>query len=167
MGMNYSGFLGPYVRCGVLTEPLTKEVLVCPKKGCRFSRKGNPMDAGNNFCPQCGAEAKTKTVKIKGEVNEMVDSYIVVMATKERLTEFNGEYGQTGIHIFVSNSTKSPGQRISRDEPCGEIKQYNGPEIDKEMMAFRDRHAKDLETLHDYYGEDKVEVCWGLLTEVS
>ena len=167
MGMDYSGFLGPYVRCGVSTKPSTEEIKVCSKKGCRFSKKSNPMDDRNNFCPQCGSAAKIKTITIKGRVDDKIDAYEVMMATKERLTEFNSEYGQEGIHLFVSNSTKSPGITIGRGEPCGEIKQYNGVEIDKELMVFRDRHAKDLEILHEHYGEDKVEVVWGLLAEFS
>lgn len=167
MGMYYSGFLGPYVRCSVGTKPCTEEIKLCSKRGCRFAKKSNPMDNQNNFCPQCGAPPKVKVVKIKGAVDDVVDQYDAMMATKERLTVFNGEYDQEGIHLFVSNYTKSPGIRIGSSEPCGEIRQYNGVEIDKELMAFRDRHDKDLEILYEHYGEDKVEVCWGLLGEIS
>jgi len=167
MGMHYTGFLGPYVRCGVLTHPSTKEIKVCSKRGCRFAKKSNPMDDANNFCPQCGSAAKTKEVKDKGQIVDVVDIYDVMMATDERLTEFNSEYGQEGIHLFVSNHIKSLGIEISRDARCGEIKQYNGVDIDQELMAFRDRHERDLDILHEHYGEDRVEVCWGLIGEIS
>lgn len=168
MSSHYSAFLGPYVRCSVRTKPSTKKIKLCTKKGCRFAKKSNPMSSDNNFCPQCGSAAKIKEVKLKGEVDDTIDQYDVVMATKERLTEFNGEYGQEGIHLFVSNNTKSPGTSISRDEGCyGEIKQFDGEAIDLELEGFKGRHAADLEILYEHYGHDRVKVCWGLLAEVS
>lgn len=162
MGMSYSTFVGPYAHCTTLTRPAEKEVKVCPKRGCRFAKIANPMSDENKFCPQCGAVAKVKSVKIKGVVDEVVDAYDVMEATNERLYP-HGNHRTEGEHIFVSNNTKSPGISLERGDGVGEIKQYDGVVIDQEISAWRDRHAKDLDILYEHYGEDRVEVRWGLL----
>ena len=167
MGRTYSTYVGPYVHCSVRTRPTTVEIKLCTKRGCRFAKQDNPMDKKNNFCPQCGAAAKVKEIKVKGEVDEVLDAYDITEATNERLVEICSAYPIKGVHLFVSNSTKAPGITLERGDAVGEIRRYDGIVIDQELMAFRDRHAKDLEIIYEHYGEDRVEVCWGLLAEVS
>jgi hypothetical protein len=144
-----------------------KEIKLCPHFKCRFHLENNPMDDRNNFCPQCGREAIVKKVKIKGQVEDAVDSYDVLMEMKERLYEYCSAYPIEGSHIWVSNSAKSPGIRLERGDGVGEIKRYTWEIIQQETAAFTKRHAKDLKILHKHYGEDRVTICWGLLASIG
>ena len=163
MGSTYSTYVGPYAYCSVRTEPSMEEIKLCTKRGCRFAKQSNPMDSKNNFCPQCGSEAKTKEVKIKGQVTDTIDSYEVMEELKERLYEYCSAYPIEGAHIWVSNSTKSPGITLERGDGVGEIQRCTAETIQQQTAAFLDRHAKDMKILHKHYGEDQVAVCWGLL----
>jgi len=163
MGMSYRTYVGPYLRCSVRTRPRTKEIKVCPHFKCRFHTEANSMPDGSIFCPQCGRKAEDKIIEVEGEVDEVLDDIDLLEATNERLVPFNCSYPEMGTHLFISNSTKPPGVSLERGDGVGEIREYNGIIIDQELAAFRKRHAKDLEIAYEHYGEDRVEVCWGLM----
>ena len=165
--MTYSTYVGPYAYCSVRTEPSMEEIKLCTKRGCRFAKQANPMDSKSNFCPQCGAEAKIKKVKIEGRVDDAIDSYDVLMEMKERLYEYCSAYPIEGVHLWVSNSTKSPGITLERGDAVGEIQRITADIIQQQTIAFTDRHAKDLAILNKHYGENKVTICWGLLASVG
>jgi len=163
MGMSYRTYVGPYLWCSVRTRPATKEIRLCARSECRFFRESSPMPSDSNFCPQCGTPAVDKIVEVEGQVEEILSSCDLMEATNENLVPVNNNYADAGVHLFVSNLAKAPGLRLERGGDLGEIMQYDGVIIDQELTAFRERHADDLEIVYEHYGEDRVEVRWGVL----
>lgn len=166
MGANYRVYVGPYIRCSTRTKPYKKEIKVCSARGCRFARKDNPMADQNHFCPQCGAAAKVMKVTVKGTTISVIDSYEVLEATNERITEFNAEYQEDGIHLFVPNQSRPRRFVYERgDAPCGQILQVQSSTLEEETGWLEAAFEDDIAKITEIYGDGKVEICWGVLGE--
>lgn len=166
MGAEYRMFIGPYIRCSTRTSPRLKTIKTCTKDTCRFNSADNPMAYENNFCPQCGSPAVSQEIQVEGRVKEDVCPSWVYTEMDESICGFNQEYAEPGVHIFVPNRDGIREFTFSRsDDKVGEILRVRAVTLEQEMIWLETRFKAELERAREIYGDDKVEVRWGILGE--
>jgi hypothetical protein len=159
--MNHSTYVGPYLHCSVRTSPLTKTVKVCPHFKCRFHDPKTPMADQNLFCPQCGRKAEETTVKVEGQLRDDIDSYQLSEDTDERLAQYNGNYPEDGLHLFIPN-LEWP-REFSIERSCGEVLRVRAVLLEQEMSWFENAFKDGIAKAAEIYGADKISVRWGVL----
>jgi hypothetical protein len=171
MGMRHSLHIGPYIRCSTKTKARTEERLVCSKQ----AEHAKDFDSKKfKFCPVCGAEAKKVTVETGSKVNEVDYEDVVDAIGEDVLCEFNGEYADEGVVLYVGNQNRGK-ERDYRaggyDSECGEILTGNATDmaklIKKEIEHLSTSYAEEIAKLRTLYGSENVEVRWGALGEIS
>jgi hypothetical protein len=152
MSIDYSIYIGPFVRCKVEKKEVEKERRTCPHKNCRNHDKR----ISTAFCSFCGS--KIEEVKYKeeadavnwGEVSEKIKDTLVCPIHK------NGE------HIWIGN-------RI--DDQCH--LSYDPTELESgydvcqdwmsEVRSFVAFYVEEIRVLRQEYGETDVVVLWGII----
>jgi hypothetical protein len=144
-----------------------KDIKLCTKEGCRFSRDESPMPMSNNFCPQCGSEAEVYEVEVEGYVKSDISPWKLNEETGERLTEFNSEYSEDGVHLFVPNIDWLRPFICERgvENNVGEIMRVRAATLEQEMSWLESHFKEDISKALEIYGENKVEIRWGVLGE--
>lgn len=165
MGSHYRVHVGPYIRCNVQTSALTKKVNTCSNEECRLRRQAGSVGEDNKFCPKCGAPAEVITAEVEGQLRSDVDSYDVVEGTNERLYQWNGNYSEDGAHLFLPNNTKARGKTYGDDEDCssGELVTDVPAQIDDDVAWLANAYAEEIALCKGLYGDENVNVCWGVL----
>ena len=158
MGMHYYVFVGPYVRCKNPAGEETTSMRTCSTKTCHKHGRW-PLGEKSLFCNECGAEIEDdvsitracRTVDIN-EVYEDLD---------DRLHTIQGEYGDDGTDLWVSNrGGEHFGQTYERNTDTPD---EHNPHPETEMEAFRTEFEDELQQLEAAYGDDEVEVRWGAI----
>lgn len=172
MGMRHSLHIGPFIHCTTKTKPRTEEKIVCSLD--KKHAQGADVNAKKKFCPECAAPTKTITVEIEGKDNEVDYGDVVDAIGEDVLCEFNGEYADEGVVLYVGNQNrgKERDYRVGGyDSECGEILTGNATDmaklIEKEVEHLSTSYAEEIAKLRTLYGSENVEVRWGALGEIS
>ena len=159
MGSHFQIYAGPYLYCSTRTSPLTKEIKLCPHFQCRFHNEDNLMDSKNVFCPQCGRKAEAKTIEVPGLLRDDIDCCQLNEDTNEDLCQYNAQYADSGVQLFIPNVDHI------RNFFCSETGEFpvGAALIERETQWLEKRFDTGIARAREIYGNDKVEVRWGIL----
>jgi hypothetical protein len=165
---SYQTYVGPYLRCSVRTIPVTRTVKVCTKGGCRFGRAEAPMEGKPNFCPQCGSPSKDIEIEVEGRVRDALSTEWCynICEGEERVRPYNNGNSEPGVHLFVPNVDCLREFIFDRwSAKVGELQRVRAATLEQDMMWFESHFEREIIRAVEVYGEDKVEVRWGVLGE--
>lgn len=164
MGVDYSTFIGPYVRCVNPFERRLCKRRACPNHEC--GNFGNPYRVANQkFCSECGSEVRDD-VDVS-EDGQRVDSYVVLEELEESFYMPGVSYGdcpfEDDVDIWIPNvdfdGVKSE-HFDSRDGGLYDFTSYDSAEQIGSLIASA---KKQLAVFEDHYGRDNVSIHWGVI----
>ena len=159
MGVSYSVHIGPFVRCKKTISRMADHYR-CANPECR-NHESVTRYKGMNFCETCGNEIEMfqKTVKVRGaDLLKGDDLYA-------RSEDWNGEEAIFFPNIeYRSDRGKWRTINLREDTVCSEVP--TGA-CERELAEFNDRFADSLAILRQAYGDENVEVLWGVVTDAN
>ena len=165
MGVDFSTYIGPYVRC---VNPFERRL--CKRRACsthECENFGNPYKVSNQkFCSECGSEVRDD-IEVPEEC-QRVDSYMVLEDLEESFYMPGVSYGdcpfEAGVDIWIPNdrfdgvNTK---HYNSRDGGIFEVTQdITTEQIGSLIASARDR----LAVIERHYGKENVSIHWGVIS---
>lgn len=161
MGLNYTTYVGPYISCKTSKVPSTKTVFGCPTPGCQ----PNTLYQSTSFCPVCGSkiEKKEQNCEIDNVNHQEVQEQL-----KESICVVPGDYfcyfmREKNVHLWIANK-RITNRSFEHDSKDGiDLFPINEDLIDSEKKLFLDFYQKELLFLNEQYGEENVDVQWGLI----
>ena len=170
MGIDYTTYMGPHVRCKVTKVPSTEKKRTCSRETCSQYEQ-TVYDDNTKFCIQCGSPIEDRDFPI--EVDS-VSAYEVRMdLLEESLYDVPGDsfhrwQRENNTHIWLANRHVTDARDWSFN-PKEDIQLVPvTPElIATEIEQFSDFYEKELVILRQEYGEENVAVEWGLIHYIS
>jgi hypothetical protein len=162
MGIDYNTYVGYYVQCKVRLVEAMEARTTCPTPGCAHHGKY----LTGTFCAGCGARIASVSFATR---HPEVDAERVEHALASFLHVLPGDGAHhwmhaQGLHIWIPNFKLAPlgGVRFDPREEDFLIQPFM---IAPNPLAFalsRD-FAPAMSLLRKFYGEERVEVLWGLI----
>lgn len=169
MGMKQYYYFGPYLACGLKnSKKITRNVPVnaaCFNPKCKSKHQNSSF----KFCPECGGEIKAGYKEI---IEDSIDMNIIESQIQEKLSNFLsvGNENECGyamdnkLHIWIVNETV-PSLKSDILE-YGDEYQYmpivNAGMIEKHKSDFLKQFEKEIAKIKEVYGEDQVNLEWGI-----
>ncbi|MGD9726502.1 MAG: hypothetical protein AB7V39_08900 [Nitrospiraceae bacterium] len=158
-------YVGPYIRCRTERKPQKITFWGCLSDLCDLIHKKERLAHHIKFCPHCGSPCGD--TEVDGPEIDAVRPDKLYYETDERWAMFNAEYASPAMHIFVPNQDW-PRDFVPDSTAVGEVLASAGPNlVTEEIEWLKSTFAEDLKAAHELYGDDKVEVCWGILGEYA
>lgn len=158
MGLDYTVFVGPFLRCKF--HKVTKEKAYRGCSECSYES----TDVKTKFCPSCGKGivAKTKTV-LKNSVRDYTDTGV----QEDTFVELYGSMSSNPQleHWLRTNLISGPGRSFDPTETHGLVFLINEINPQKEIEAFEKQYAEEIVALRKAY--DSVVTEWGCVSTIS
>lgn len=163
MSIDYSTYVGPYVRCEVGVKKVAGSFPGCPTPDCREFQK----ERHAAFCSACGAPIIP--LPYETEV-DAVDAWDITEAIQERLTTAHGDaymdWSQVNMaHLWMPN-TGGIGRHLEGKEDFS-FDDITAEIVAVEIAAFTTFFATELSALIAAYGDGRVVVRWGVIQDYS
>lgn len=174
MGLDFTTYIGPHVRCKTHKVPSTKPIRTCSDATCSNYGTDIPKwvsDNFNNFCGKCGSPIEDRTVAVQVD---NVSSFTVRMdLLDEALCDIPGDsfhfwMQENNLQIWIANRQIPDVRNFSFDSE--ENIQYvpiTAELIATELDQFNCFFEKEIFILKEEYGVENVEVQWGLIHYIS
>lgn len=159
MSIDYSTYVGPYVRCAVGTKESAEERQSCTNIAC--SNSGLHMT--ESYCPQCGIQIGPITVR---RMSDAVDDGDIRDAIDERLVTASGDAYMDWAKANSSHLWKPNVGDIGRHLEGKEdfyLADITAERVENERVGFEEYFAPELAKLRSAYGEAAVSVRWGVI----
>lgn len=162
MGVDYSTYIGPYLRCynGEIAIPAFYRA--CTRDGCsEFSRE---LPQHSKFCSVCGSVIQNYSfTKTRPRIN--------VVEVRLEMDEFLCELTATGSQIeplvdfWILNRRieGDPSLRINGYRNCA-ARSFQPSEIQAQIDWFELNATAQIALLKQRYGKENVQTCWGVIT---
>lgn len=163
MGLDYKTYLGPYFECQVSKTMRTETYRVCSGEECGgyFDR---PIEEHYHYCPTCGHPIvnRTRTIEIDAVHHDDVSRRL-----KEELWIPQGDalrqmMENQGVHLWFNNRRDSDCSWSL--DPTEETiwEEVDEHDIRTQLAVFQEAFSKEFEILKEMYGQENVEVKYGL-----
>jgi hypothetical protein len=162
MGIDINTFVGPFVACKNEAADVERTVRCCTNAECH-KHKYNIFDKGTKFCVACGSAIDKVTITVEGQkvsCGDMVEEF------HDDLWVASGEYGFDDKSIDTWISNKGAGKYYDAKRECY-AKVIKPEDIEPQIEAFKEKHSAALAKLIEAYGEENVEIKWGVLGWMS
>lgn len=164
MSIDYSTYVGPYVRCAVERVPVKNLKIACLNVACKNHER---YHNGHTFCPVCGS--KIGTVE-HTEIEDAIDQWDVREEIDEALCNPGGdEYLRwieaNSAHLWMPNQAM-PGRdpRLESREPFS-LAEITAKQLDTEITQFQITFEDALRELKERYGN--LTLHWGVIQDYS
>lgn len=156
MSVDYTSYVGPYIQVHNPKKPSTEEFHTCPNKKCR----NHGVSIGNKFCEICGTEIKLVAFPCEKPVD-----FDIYQEFDDRVCHAFSEWKPKEYqdYLFVIGNRKgSPGRSFDpiQDSYIEDLTKLNTAE---ELLAFMKMFSKEITRLKEVFGNDAVQVKWGVL----
>lgn len=167
MSIDYTTYLGPHIRCKTNNVPSTETIITCSNTACTmYSIK--LYGKQKKFCEECGSLVKERPVENK--IQNVNANDVQVNLLNETLFNVPGDsfhfwMRDNNVHIWLANRRTSETRDFSFDYSEQDI-QYvpmTAELIVKEIEQFSSFYEKEIVLLQQEYGEENVDVQWGLI----
>jgi len=170
MGIDYTTYIGPQVRCKTTKIPSTKTIRTCSDTACTLY-SSEVYDKQKKFCGQCGSSVEDRELPIEVENVNVHDVRMNLL--DEALYDVPGDsfhfwMRDNNVHIWLANHHVPDAREFSFDSK--EDIQYvpmTAELIAKEIEQFSSFYEKEIAILQEEYGAENVEVQWGLVHYIS
>lgn len=162
MGVDTNTHIGPYIKVkGTKKETIERNIITCLNKECE--RHKNNLSAEKNFCSDCGS--KIGSLKYKEKIS--LDPYDLIYDEPyedEFYDELCHAFDEKKTHYFIPNEEtpfdKKRGTIDENDNGLVDLTDYNSKE---EIEWFKKRYKKIIDVFHKEFGENCLEVRWGII----
>lgn len=166
MSISHYLCLGPYLVCTARLVPSQKTLRSCTNETCdnhkkEYANGGSSFrSAGMDFCPKCGAKVGDVVIPLQ---SQNVDYWKMYDVIGESLHIVNRETDRSEKHVWVINNYKDlRGEEIVNRRERKEV--WIQPEIvESDLVWFQDKFREEIEKMRQSYGDENVEVRWGLI----
>lgn len=163
MSYTYDTYVGPYARCAIEREPVTRLQITCPTEGCTNHGEGMRKP----FCELCGAAGARLPYTALAFV---IDQWDVSEEIEGALCNPGGdEYVRwaeaNATHIWMPN-LQMPGRdpRLESREPFS-LAEITAKQVDEEILQFQVTFEDSLAFLKERYGN--LTMRWGIIQDYS
>ena len=158
-------YLGPHVCCKVEKVPSTRQIQSCSNDSCELAKR--ETYGVKKFCDNCGSPIAQRDLST---IVDSVDAHHVRMdLLSETLYDVPGDsfwqwMQDNNTHIWMANRHIPDARKFYFDtrEDIQYIPFALGA-MQMEIIQFCDFYEKELVILRQEYGEENVEVRWGLI----
>ena len=155
MSSRHRVYVGPYIICKNSEVPAMEKVNGCSKKGC--GSYGRQSDC--TFCPDCGT--KVQLFEVPSTARK------VGFETADRLLGVKlhivGNAEDDGVDVWVSNYALDARVKRRNDEYFTGTSSIHDDDPAEEKGAFATEFRREINQLKKLYGEEAVELCWGVI----
>ncbi|RDJ35008.1 MAG: hypothetical protein DWQ19_09240 [Crenarchaeota archaeon] len=164
MGIYINGYLGPFI----VVRSLVNKV---QKRQCKGNIETCPMGTVKpqpKYCPECGIASQNAFYTTEEAAvsfydlvwnQELMD--IDVLAEGCIYEEVSD--GQKYIYTSLIPNKIKLGQRLNLQSVYEEIMKLTESDPPGDMLKLQEQHAKEIEVLKSAYGDNNVEISWGLV----
>ena len=162
MGLDYTVYVGPYVKCINPLVDVEEKYRACTNPVCKSFKK---QTSESGFCKDCGQPIGTIT---RTKKKAKVSAWELREQINERLANVNTEYPwdelkrpDAEVDIWISNINGKGGDRF---DPKSESKYFDLTNFDigREMETFGIDFHKEIGQLVAAYGSENIEIRWGV-----
>ena len=167
MGLDYTTYIGPYVRCKTKKVASAKKISTCSNADCESYCNEYWVITNKKFCDTCGSPIQDRMLPI--EVANVNAAEVQLDFLKDALCFVSGNDFESmkGDHIWLSNRRMPDGTRdYSFDSrECNQHALIDAELIENEKHQFAAFYEKEIFILGEKYGN--IEVEWGLIHHIS
>jgi hypothetical protein len=165
MGIDRGIYVGPYVECKVETVQVTKVRKACSNAKC--DNHARIMHAA--FCNVCGCPVKPVEYTA---TEHSVDQYAMVEAIDEELYSVSGDaYSlwseENNIHLWKPNTATGGREKHLESREDFAYQDITPELIALEIASFLAQFTSELDRFRQAYGDDAVQVKWGVIQDYS
>lgn len=172
MSMSYSSYLGPYVRCKTHKVVSKQQKKRCSNKKCPEFKHFDSFSKAK-FCGVCGSPIETFEIDVS--VPNIQSDDVRLNLLNEALCEPAGDsfyfwMEKNDVHIWLANrlvATAKGRQRYIIDSEEISLTPVSPESLQGEIKDFQSFYEKELVILRQEYGEENVEIQWGLIHDIS
>lgn len=158
---HHTFYVGPYLACQDKEIEVVKKTKKCKSLDCP---NFNQTLSEAIFCPKCGKPLQEEENKYKTWLSFVED---------EKWYELEESLDSGEINILEYRDADK--NRIVVATDIVRIDEYTTillsddkmPNFDQEKQQFAERYAKQIEILKSIFGEDKVQVKWGVIQNLG
>lgn len=158
MGVDYNTFIGPFVEVHNPPIPAKETVRTCSNDKC-YQHKRYQL---GKYCSNCGTEVRDITFDSLAPIfvnqNEEFEDALVRIQ-REYKPENRKDYD-----IWIDNHNGSPGARYDSHDSIY-VESVTHERIVKEVNELLKRRDRQINRLKEIFGEDAVQVKWGVVAE--
>ncbi len=168
MGIDYTVYVGPFLKCKNAKVDGERTITACTKKSCK-KHKDEIWDDKKKFCEECGSPIDKVQIKVK---EDRVDTDPCQEGIDEDLIPYHLDAKNAkGFDIWIGNM----GRKDKDARKFSFSPKYDGEqceEITPEMMAeeikdFQEQYKTAIKTITDLYGKENVQLKWGVIHEIN
>lgn len=160
MSIDYEVYVGPYVECKTKTAKITVRNRGCTNPECvNFERP-----TVHDFCPACGQQISMFEMEVEGETPDvdplMEDDQFCAFLLPICNEGADSISRDRSVQIFTPNQVEAPGYLF---DPKTDM---DFREMEPETIQAEKTYVEGMEQmarLRDFYGDENVEVKWGIL----
>lgn len=158
MGVSYYVKLGPYIEVKNPPKSSFTEYFGCPNKKCRHYNKAFTC----KFCTDCGTAIEL--VKVPDSKPTEFDTW---KETNDRLSKAFSEYLPDGLKdiLILMPNKKGLGHHFSAYDSA--LVPLNETIVLSETKRFESEYAKDIARVREVFGENAVQIKWGVIAYAS
>jgi hypothetical protein len=173
MSIDHTVYIGPYVECTdtIINHP--EDFRTCINEKCpNYNEQAKPSP----YCPECGHHIKSATQirqAKKTDVHHICQKINEVLAPIENY-DLNNCYwvcNKENPTFYNYDPRRSDGLALTYDEEYGfKIEKGSKSGIlspNDGLELFKSMHKIELDVLIEAYGEENVQIMWGILNWVS
>lgn len=163
MGVDTNLHIGPYLIVkGEKSEMKKREVWTCTNTDCETHKANKVYVVSQNFCAECGREIGVKQYEeeFKTDAHSLILNKYYELCDELSWTDPMG----CGGGVFISNHySPFDKERSSGDDDNEEITDLTNVNIKAEIDWFNTKYKTILDIFRKEFGEDSVEVRWGII----
>ncbi len=165
MSIDYSYYIGPYVKVPKFDIETSYTIVTCPSKKCR--NHGNTL---SGYCSACGLKTESVTIEKTVKSSSMSIRYEMVKALNIDVDLFGG-FGcwlseEGDFNYLFKNAYKIKGEEVpGKYYTVGEVQRITPNIIEKEIETFSRLFSEQIEYLQQNHPGTIVE--WGAFVNAS
>lgn len=158
MGVDYTCYIGPYLKVKNPNKDTTETFRCCLTRPCKLYHR--EVGISVNFCPECGIKIGQHSRPTQTRID--FDYYSEL---NERMSEAMGEYRPSAdrdSHYLISNIKGTPGTSFDPESDFLEQEltyQNSGTQIEEFKLCF----AKEITYLEKKFGKSAITFHYGVL----
>lgn len=163
MGYNTRLYIGPYVLInGCREEEISKSVNTCSNINCEVYKLNQPCTEKQKFCIECGSPFKEKKYKDKIKLS----ASNCLWSNKDFIDELAYTDQMLGeSSVWISNQKLPFRKSLNGDENFDlDLTTVN---YQKEIDWFKEKYAKIFDYIQSEFGNDSIEIKWGVVKYYS
>jgi len=161
MSIDYSLYVGPYVKCAITIRPVKKMRRTCTRPSCEAYRD---VVLKAKFCSACGCMVADRKVVVeeKAEFDPANDFHLNKTSPMD---DYSGSWcSDNNCDLYIVDYYNLPEKVNSWPEyELLDVHELEIKDIQKQISDFVRFWEVEIKKLREVYGEENVRICWGFM----